>query len=72
MVEIGDFDAISKSQEIPRNKFIGRKRGRNLAFLGFMCLMKPHLRSLTKDALESVRKVLMHSGSKIDRKMADQ
>jgi len=64
------FDAISKSQERPR--IVIEEKGRRSELFGIHVFNEDRmLQYLTKDALESVRSA-MHSGSKIDRKMADQ
>tara|TARA_R110002051_G_scaffold100879_3_gene171317 strand:+ start:3830 stop:6013 length:2184 start_codon:yes stop_codon:yes gene_type:complete len=64
------FEAISKSQERPR--IVIEEKGRRSELFGIHVFNEDRmLQYLTKDALESVRSA-MHSGSKIDRKMADQ
>ncbi|MDP5230540.1 MAG: glutamine synthetase III [Cellulophaga sp.] len=64
------FDAIVKSQERPR--IVIEEKGRRSELFGIYVFNEDRmLQYLTKDALESVRNAMI-SGSKIDRKIADQ
>lgn len=64
------FDAISKSHERKRIKI--QEKGRRSALFGINVFNEEKMiQYLTKDALESVRSAIF-SGSKIDRKIADQ
>lgn len=64
------FDAINKSQKRPR--IVIEEKGRRSELFGNNVFNEDRmLQYLTKDALESVRNAMV-SGSKIDRKIADQ
>ena len=64
------FDAISKSHE--RQRITIEEKGRRSELFGINVFNEDRmLQYLTKDALESVRSAIF-SGSKIDRKIADQ